>query len=84
MREAADRREIPLRHVAYMTDAVRIGAGRKQVFGTKFRKRDGLLVPFPIERGSDVDRRRREMGLEPLHAYAARLERTFLGRGASG
>jgi hypothetical protein len=78
MRDAAAREEIPLRHVAYVTDAVRMSAGRKQLFGTKFRKRNGELVPYPIEKEADVDRRREEMQLEPLRAYAARLRRTFL------
>jgi hypothetical protein len=79
VRGAAARGEVPLRHVAYLTDAVRVGAGRKQLFGTKFRKRGGDLVPCPIERASEVDERRRAMDLEPLGAYAARLRRTFLG-----
>ncbi len=78
VRDAAAREEIPLRHVAYLTDAVRVGAGRKQLFGTKFRKRNGELVPYPFEKESEVDRRREEMELEPLRAYAARLRRTFV------
>jgi hypothetical protein len=78
VRDAAARGEIPLRHVAYLTDAVRVGAGRKQLFGTKFRKHRGELVPYPIEKTSEVDRRRRDMELEPLATYAARLRRTFL------
>lgn len=78
MRAAAARDEIPSRHVAYLTDALRVAAGRPQRFGTKFQKRDGELVPYPIEKASEIDQRRAAMKLEPLRAYAARLRRTFL------
>jgi hypothetical protein len=77
-KEAAARGDVPLRHVAYLTDELRLRAGRRQLFGTKFRKEKGRLVPYPIEREHEVDERRKQMELEPLHAYARRLHRTFL------
>ncbi|WP_257447824.1 DUF6624 domain-containing protein [Archangium lipolyticum] len=75
--EAAARGDVPLRHVAYLTDVVRLRAGRKQLFGTKFREVDGELVPYPIEKEAEVDARRKQMELEPLAAYARRLRRRF-------
>ena len=55
-------------------------AGRKQLFGTKFREVDGELVPYPIEKESEVDARRKQAELEPLAAYARRLRRRFAPR----
>lgn len=78
IKDAAARGDVPLRHVAYLTDVLRMRTGRKQLFGTKFRKEKGKLVPYPIERESTVDERRNQMELEPLHAYARRLQRTYL------
>ncbi|MET0403863.1 MAG: DUF6624 domain-containing protein, partial [Cystobacter sp.] len=76
----AARGDVPLRHVAYLTDVVRLRAGREQLFGTKFRELDGELVPHPIEKEAEVDARRQRAGLEPLAAYARRLRRTFSPR----
>jgi hypothetical protein len=78
IKEAAARGDVPPRHVAYLTDVLRMRTGRKQLYGTKFRKRKGRLVPYPIEREHEVDERRKQMELEPLHAYARRLQRTYL------
>lgn len=78
LQEAAAQGEVPSRHVAYLTDVVRLRAGQKQLFGTKFRQEGGALIPYPIVRPSEVDERRKQMELEPLRAYARRLERRFL------
>jgi hypothetical protein len=78
LQQAAARGDVPPRHVAYVTDAMRVRVGRKQLFGTKFLKVNGELVPHPIERENQVDARRKQMELEPLHAYARRLRRRYL------
>jgi hypothetical protein len=77
LRRAAARGDAPWHHVAYLTDALRIAAGRRQVYGTKFHRRDGALVPLPIERAASVDRRRAAIGLPPLAVYARQIQRTF-------
>lgn len=77
LRRAAQRGDAPWHQVAFLTDAVRVAAGRRQVYGTKFHRRDGALVPLPIERAASVDRRRAEVGLPPLAAYARQMRRTF-------
>ncbi|MFE9537202.1 DUF4135 domain-containing protein [Streptomyces sp. NPDC006691] len=69
--------DVPLRDVAYLTDALRWEEGREQVYGTKFRKVAGELVPCPIEDASRVDARRAGVGLGPLGEYAARLRERF-------
>jgi hypothetical protein len=77
LRRAAARGDVPGHHVAYLTDAVRVGAGRHQLYGTKFHRRDGALVPLPIERAASVDQRRAEVGLPPLAVYARQMRRMF-------
>lgn len=69
--------DMSLRELAYLTDALRVQRGRKQRYGTKFRRRDEGFEPCPIERPREVDRRRRAMGLEPLAEYAARIHGQF-------
>jgi hypothetical protein len=77
VREAAERGDLPLHHVAYLTDALRIGAGQHQLYGTKFHRDGDALVPLPIERARGVDRRRAALGLPPLAAYARQVRRRF-------
>ncbi|MGW2863124.1 DUF4135 domain-containing protein [Streptomyces sp. NPDC001205] len=69
--------DVPLSEVAYVTDALRLAEGREQVYGTKFRRVAGELVPWPIEDASHVDARRARVGLGPLEKYAARLRGRF-------
>ena len=77
LRRAAERGDAPWHQVAYLTDTLRVAAGRRQVYGTKFHRQDGALVPLPIERAASVDHRRAEIGLPPLAVYARQIQRTF-------
>jgi hypothetical protein len=77
VRAAAARGDLAWHHVAYLTDALRVAQGRAQVYGTKFRRRRGALVPLPIARPGGVDRRRAGVGLAPLATYARQLQRRF-------
>ncbi|MFJ1614494.1 DUF4135 domain-containing protein [Streptomyces sp. NPDC088249] len=77
MEQAAAEGDIPWRHVAYTTDAIRLGEGSPQLYGTKFRRGAGGLEPCPIEDPGAVDERRRRLGMEPLARYAVRLRRRF-------
>lgn len=72
--------DVPRHYVAYLTDAVRIAAGQRQLYGTKFRRRGGALVPLPIARATTVDRRRAEVGLPPIAVHARRITRQFAWR----
>ncbi len=78
LRDAAKRGDVPLEQVAYLTDVVRMREGKKQLYGTKFRKVKGQLVPHPIERPDTVDARRKQLNLPPLEVYARRIRRHFL------
>lgn len=77
MKEAAQKGEIPLQHVAYLTDRLLVAEGKKQIYGTQFTTENGKLVPFPIENEADVDKRRKEVGLPPLSEYIKRLKKIY-------
>ena len=77
LRDAAAQGDVPIQQVAYLTDVVRMREGKKQLYGTKFRKVKGALVPYPIEKEAGVDLRRKEMNLPSLAAYARKIRRTF-------
>jgi hypothetical protein len=77
VRAAAARGDVPRQHVAYLTDALRIADGKKQLYGTKFERRGGAFVPLPIERPRAVDGRRAELGMPPLAVYARTIRRRF-------
>lgn len=74
--QAADGVPSSRRDIAYLTDSILLADGLPQRFGTKFRKEGGRLVPCPLEPG-DVDRRRADVGLDPLNHYAKRLNDRF-------
>jgi hypothetical protein len=75
--EAVALGKLPGRHLAYLTDAVRLAEDRPQVYGTKFVPVDGRLEPWPMEAPASVDARRSELGLEPLDQYAAAVRQRF-------
>lgn len=61
--------------LAYLTDRVRVGDKKKQVYGTQFRKVDGKWEPYPIEDEVNVDRRRKAVGLSSMAEYRKLMER---------
>jgi hypothetical protein len=63
--------------LAYLTDRVRVGENKKQVYGTQFRQVEGKLEPFPIEDVANVDQRRKEIGLSTLAEYKKTLEEAY-------
>ncbi|MEW1760437.1 DUF6624 domain-containing protein [Streptomyces cyaneofuscatus] len=65
------------RHGALLQDRVRVAQDRPQVFGTQLRTdEEGELAPAPIWDPEQVDRRRLEVGLEPLAEYLEACRRT--------
>ena len=59
------------KHFAMLTDRVRINTGRNQLFGSQivFDLKTCRAIPKPIEDPEHVDKRRSEVGLEPLWKY---------------
>ena len=77
MRAAAEAGQLAWREVAYLTDTVLLARGEPQRYGTKFRRADGVLVPCPLAEPSEVDERRRSVGLEPMADYTDRIRKRF-------
>jgi Family of unknown function (DUF6624) len=69
LKEAVKKGEATGEQFAYLTDRLRLGEKKKQVYGTQIRLAEGKLQPLPIENEADVDKRRKEVGLPPLADY---------------
>lgn len=69
--------EVEGRHIAYLTDRVLVGRGKKQLYGTQATLNGGKAVPSPLEDEVKVDQRRKEVGLGPLAEYLKQLEKTY-------
>ena len=77
LEEAVKRKDARPVHLAYLTDRVLSGEGKKQVYGTQFTVIDGRHEPKPIEDEANVDRRRAEVGLQPLAEYRKQIEKLY-------
>ncbi|MEM6336126.1 MAG: DUF6624 domain-containing protein [Bacteroidota bacterium] len=79
--EAVRAGDAPPRHLAYLTDRVRVGSDRPQVYGTQLGYDDEACpYPKPLEDPEGVDERRQSVGLEPLAEYVNGMSE-MLGRG---
>lgn len=63
--------------VALLTDRVRQGEGKLQLYGTQATITDGGLVVDPIENPAELDRRRASLGLPPHAAYLRVLREAY-------
>jgi hypothetical protein len=61
--------EVSQTDLAYLTDRVLLVEGKKQIYGTQFNFSDGKWEPRPLEDPTSVDKRRAEVGLQPLAEY---------------
>jgi hypothetical protein len=77
LEDAVKRKDARPTHLAYLTDRVLAGEGKKQLYGTQFTVKDGKLEARPIEDEASVDRRRAEVGLPPLAEYRKQIEKTY-------
>lgn len=55
--------------LAYLTDRVRLGDGKPQIYGTQIEIKDGRWQPRDVEDPENLDRRRKEIGLPPIAEY---------------
>lgn len=75
LRAAVAAGEASARHLAFLTDRVRLHEGRPQVYGTQLTMGDGKLEPTDLEDPERVDARRAAVGLGPLAEYIPRSKR---------
>ena len=69
--------KLPGSNYALLLDRVRIHQGKPQVYGSQGRWENGVLGLQPIEDEANVDKRRAEVGLEPLADYLARMRASY-------
>jgi hypothetical protein len=74
---AAKKDEVSKQDLAYLTDRVLVGEGKKQRYGTQFNEEKGEMVPQPIEDEANVDKRRADAGLPPLAEYKKMMEEVY-------
>ncbi|PJN40525.1 hypothetical protein CG747_12710 [Streptomyces sp. CB02959] len=69
LREAVQAGEATHRHLAFLTDRVRVRTGLTQLYGTAFAVDASGIQAFDIEDPDHLDQRRAEMGLEPFDQF---------------
>jgi hypothetical protein len=75
LEKAARNGDASWKNVAYLTDKILVGEGKKQIYGTQFKKDNGNMVPYPIEDAINVNKRREEVGLGTLEDYMIEMNK---------
>lgn len=74
MRKAAAEGKARLDDLALLEDRVLMRQGKKQIYGSQIVKdKKGNWIVHPIEDPLNVDKRRAELGLEPMTSYVVRM-----------
>ncbi|GAB3253330.1 hypothetical protein GCM10027347_13060 [Larkinella harenae] len=72
--EAAQKGELDKAGVAFLTDQVKVQKKEKQIYGTQIHiNNQGKKDVYPIEDEANLEQRRKQMDLEPMAAYRARM-----------
>lgn len=70
--------DVNKRNIAYLEDRVAVSDGRPQVYGTQFYEdSDGQMQPRPIFDPENIERRRKEMGLETFEEYQKGMQQEY-------
>ena len=77
MKEAVKNGAARTADLALLIDRVEMRNGRPQVYGSQVTTENGANVFFKIMDEANVNKRRAEMGLEPLELYAKRFGMTY-------
>ncbi len=72
---AVSKNDADPKHLAYLTDRVRVAEKLPQVYGTQIDWSLGYAKPYPIEDSVNVDKRRIEVGLDSLSLYMKRFRK---------
>jgi hypothetical protein len=76
LREAVKAKQAHASDMALLEDRVRVGLGQPQLYGSQIRMTQPATV-FPIEDEANVDKRRSEIGLQPLAEYLTMFGITY-------
>lgn len=64
--------------LAYLTDRVLVHEGKEQLYGTQFYlDKKGKYGPQPIKDRKNLNKRRKELGMEPFEEYEKGLQRRY-------
>ncbi|HET8575450.1 MAG TPA: DUF6624 domain-containing protein [Candidatus Paceibacterota bacterium] len=63
---------------AYMADKICVHKGEAQVYGTQYKIQEGKVVFLPIKNESEVNERRRQVGMELLEEYRKKAENSLV------
>ncbi len=73
MKEAAKNKKLPTSSLALLIDRIEMRNGRPQIYGSQVSLKDGKYAPYLIIDEVNVNKRRAEVGLEPLEVYLKRF-----------
>ncbi len=68
-----NRNDVDNRHIAYLTDRVRVNKGMNQLYGTQFKGSGSDYGPHEIEDPDNLEERRTSAGLETFEEYKTRM-----------
>lgn len=72
---AVAKKQAHAKDFALLTDRVLVAQGKKQLFGTQFRREGDSLVPQPIRDRKGLEARRKAYGLESFAANLLKMAR---------
>jgi heme-degrading monooxygenase HmoA len=77
MTKAAEAGDLDRGKVAMTIDHILVAQGKPQLYGSAFKQVNGEFVPEPIQDETNLDARRKEVGLAPFAEYATQLKETY-------
>ena len=76
--KAESENEVDNTNIAFLEDRVAVSDGRPQIYGTQFYKNsDGQMQVRPIFDSENIERRRKEAGLETFEEYQKYILQTY-------
>jgi len=84
VRKAYQRGELSGQSLALLTDRVRVGEGKPQLYGTQANIQNGEITFHPIADSAQVDQRRAELGMPPLSEYIEQMKAAYMQQQGDG
>ena len=78
IKEKLKNKKVSPANYAYLKDRVNVNKNMPQIYGTQFYlNKKNQLVPKPIRDKKNLDKRRKQYGLEPFKEYEKRLNEKY-------
>ena len=75
--KAFKRKEIPPQDYANFVDRLLVHQNKPQIYGSNFDMKDGKLVMSAVKDRTNLDKRRRKLGLPTIEEYAKMLKEIY-------